>query len=283
MKIDAVRSLLLAAELGSFSAAADQLGVPTSTISRRVAELEEELGSRILVRTGRGVRPADESREALVRLRDVLIAVDACYQPPSAMTRLRVTSPMEMGISLLPKLIPAFRQRHPDVIVEIRGDQRAVGLLEEDFDLAIRAGALVDSGYLARKLRSGRFVVVAAPALAGQIQTQRQLASAPFVEGPRPRLSGRWNGKPFDVRPPFVARVDTFTSALPLVLAGHALAAMPLHVAADLLVSGRLVEIAAAQLEEVDLNALYPRRHSRQQALFDFIDAVDGALGENPS
>ena len=283
MKIDAVRSLLLASELGSLSAAAEQLGVPTSTVSRRVTELEEELGSRILVGTGRGVRTADESREALARLRDVLVAVDACHQPPSPMTRLRVTSPLEMSISLLPRLLPAFRLRHPDVIVEIRGEARAVGLLEEDFDLAIRAGTLVDSGYLARKLRSDGFRLVAAPEMAAKIRTQRQLASAPIVEGPRPGLSGRWKGKPFNLRPPPIARVDTFTSALPMVLAGHALAAMPHHVVADLLASGRLVEISSAQLEEVALHALYPRRHRTQQALLDFIDAVEGALGEHPS
>ena len=96
MNVDAIRSLLLAAELGSFSAASEALGVPPSTVSRRVSELEADLGVRVLVRTGRGVRPIEEARSTLSRLRDVLVAVDACYEPPGPMRRLRVTSTLEM-------------------------------------------------------------------------------------------------------------------------------------------------------------------------------------------
>lgn len=281
MNIEAIRSLLLAVEFGSFSAASEQLGVPPSTVSRRVSELEGELGRTLLVRTGRGVRLAEEATQTLARLRDVLLAVDACYLPPAPMTRLRVTTTVEMSVSLLPSLLPAFREEFPEVLVEIRGKNRALGLIEEDFDLAVRAGVLVDSSYLSRKLPPNPFLVVAAPAIAAKIRSPMRLAATPVVEiaGPSPELSGHWKGKPFRIRSPSIARVDTFTAALPIVLAGHAYVATPPHVVADLLTRGGLVEIRSAQLDAVALHALYPRRHREQRALAMFIDLVESALG----
>lgn len=283
MNIEAIRSLLLTVEYGSFSAASEQLGVPPSTVSRRVSELEGDLGRTILVRTGRGVRLADDASRTMTRLRDVLLAVDACHLQPAPMTRLRVTSTVEMSVSLLPGLLPAFCEEFPEVTVEIRGKNRALGLIEEDFDLAFRAGVLADSSYLSRTLPSNAFLVVAAPAMAAKIQSPEGLASARVVEiaGPPSELSGRWKGKPFRIRSPSIARLDTFTAALPIVLAGHAYVATPPHVVADLLACGRLVEISPAKLDAVALHALYARRHREQRALGAFIDLVASALAQH--
>jgi len=186
---------------------------------------------------------------------------------------------------LLLGLLPAFREAFPEVVVEISGNNRTLGLIEEDFDLAVRAGVLADSSYLSRKLPSNPFIVVAAPAMAAKIRSPAGLASTPFVEiaGPPPELSGRWKGKPFRIRSPSIAKLDTFTAVLPIVLAGHAYVATPPHVAADLLASGRLVEISSAQLDAVGLHALYPRRHREQRALAKFIDLIASALGDAPA
>jgi DNA-binding transcriptional LysR family regulator len=283
MNIEAIRSLVLTVESGSFSAASEQLGVPPSTVSRRVGELEADLGRTILVRTGRGVRVAQDASETMARLRDVLMAVDACHLQPASMTRLRVTSTVEMSVSLLPSLLPAFCKEFPEVVVEIRGKDRAIGLIEEDFDLALRAGVLADSSYLSRELPSNSFLVVAAPEMAAKIQSPEELASTPVVEiaGPAPELAGRWQEKPFRIRSPSIAKLDTFTAALPIVLAGYAYVATPPNVVANLIASGRLVEISQVELDAVALHALYPRRHREQQALATFIDLVALALAEH--
>ncbi len=280
MKIDAIRALLLAAELGSFSAAGKQLGVPPSTVSRKVSELEKDLGRPVLVRTGRGVTVAPEARDALARLRDVLSAVEACYHLPTPLKHLRVTAPVEMGISLLPSLLPEFRTAFPDVVVEVRGENRALGIVEESFDLAIRAGKLSDSNFLFRTLPPHPFVVVATPAVAESIRTLEQLAAVPTIEvaGPPTGLIGRWKGEPFSLRPPSVAKVDSFSAAIPLVLAGHAYAAMPLHVIRDHLTEGRIKRIPEVELNAPPLHAVYPRRHRHQLALTSFIDAVASEL-----
>ncbi|MDJ0841505.1 MAG: LysR substrate-binding domain-containing protein [Acidobacteriota bacterium] len=192
------------------------------------------------------------------------------------MPRIRVTAPVEMSMSLLPRVLPEFGTQFPDVFVEINGLNRNLGLIEEGFDLAIRAGALVDSSYLSRKLPSDRFRLVAAPKMAAGIQSAAQLAVTPCVEvaGPPPELSGYWNGERFSVRSPAVAKLDSFTAALPLVLSGKAYAVMPKHVAGDYLADGKLHELTAVRLDEITLHALYPRRHRKQPALSTFIDMV---------
>jgi len=281
VNVDAVRSLFLAIELGSFSAAGAQLGVPPSTVSRRVSDLEAHLDGRLLVRTGRGVRPAEEASETLSRLRDVLIAVDACYVPLQPISRLRVTAPSEMAISLLPALLPRFAASHPGVHVEVYGSDRTVGLIEERFDLAIRAGPLADSSYLAKPLRAAPLVIVAAPAMAEGLRSAEDLAGTPTVRvGSSPAvLTGQWDGEPFSTAAPSVARVDSFTAAVPLALAGHGWIVAPPHVVAQEVASGRLAVVQAARFDEAVLHALYPRRHRKQAALHEFIALVSEALG----
>lgn len=276
MNIEAVRSLLLALDLGSLSAAASRLGVPPSTVSRRVQELEADVGHPLVVRTARGIRPVPQSQASISRLRDVLQAVDACYAQPAPLRRLRVTAPTETAISLLPALLPAFRRAFPEVVVEIRGDDRVVGLVEGDFDLALRTGSLPDTSHLSRRIPSAAFVVVAGPALAGRLHGIEDLAAAPTVEvaGPPPGLEGRWSGTPFRIRSPAVARVDSFTAALPLVLAGDAYLAAPPHLVRAPIATGQVVALEPVALDEVPVHALYPRRHRGQAAVTAFIDCI---------
>ena len=280
MNIDAIRALLLAAELGSFSAASKQLGVPPSTVSRKVSELEKDLGRPVLVRSGRGVTVASEAQDTFAQLREVLLAVEACYQLPAPLKYLRVTSPVEMGFSLLPSLLPEFRAAFPEVVVEIRGESRVLGIVEEGFDLAIRAGKLGDSNCLFRRFSPNPFFAVASPAVAENIRSVEQLAVVPTIEaaGPTPGLIGRWNGEPFSIRSPSVAKFDSFSAAIPLILAGHAYAAMPLHVVRDHLTEGRLKRIPEVELDAPPLHAVYPQRHRHQSAISSFIDAVASEL-----
>ncbi len=278
MNIDAVRSLLLALDLGSLTAAAARLEVPPSTVSRRVRELENELGHEVLARTGRGVRPA--APETIAKLRDVLHAVDACYEQPPPISRLRVTAPVQMAMTLLPSVLPGYHERFPHVVVVLRGDDRLVGLVEEEFDLAFRGGALPDSNYLSRILPSKPFVVVAAPQLAARIDGVSALEQTSTVEvaGPPPGLSGTWDGTPFRLRSSAIARVDSFTAALPLVLAGHAYMSAPYDVVVDLVRDGDLVQLDGIRLDRGPVRALYPRRHRTQAAVMGFIDAVTDVI-----
>lgn len=147
-------------EARSFTGAGKQLGMPRSTVSRRIAELERRLGARLLHRTTRKLRLTDVGSRYYERCASGLEAIEqaeACVRAASDQPRgrIRITAPFSMESHLGPALT-AFLARYPDVNVEVELAQRMVDLIGEDFDLAIRAtGHLPDSTLVARQLSTG--------------------------------------------------------------------------------------------------------------------------------
>jgi DNA-binding transcriptional LysR family regulator len=153
-------------QAGSFSAAARQLGAPKSTLSRKVSELEERLGSRLLQRTTRKLGLTDAGRiyfdHAARIVAEAQIAEQAVgHLQASPRGLLRVTTPLSFVV--LPPLVSAFAKKYPDVQLDIVCSDRRVDLVDENFDVAIRTGALADSSLVARPLGTFKRVVVAAP------------------------------------------------------------------------------------------------------------------------
>lgn len=147
-------------EARSFTGAGKQLGMPRSTVSRRIAELERRLGARLLHRTTRKLRLTDVGSRYYERCAKGLTAIDeaeACVRATSDVPRgrIRMTAPHAMDAQLGPTLT-AFLRTYPEVSVEVELAQRMVDLVGEGFDLAIRAtGHLPDSTLVARQLSSG--------------------------------------------------------------------------------------------------------------------------------
>jgi DNA-binding transcriptional LysR family regulator len=167
--LNAVTAFVKVVEHQSFRAAARALEIPKSTISAKVAALEAELGARLLERTTRSLRLTEAGRAyhqrvapALEALADAAQVVEELNEGPSG--RLRVTTTVEGGQILLGPLVAEYLRRHPAVEVQIHLADRQVDLIEEGFDLALRAGPLPDSTLIARKLSlPGRFRVYASP------------------------------------------------------------------------------------------------------------------------
>jgi DNA-binding transcriptional LysR family regulator len=161
--------LVKVVETGSFRGAARALGMPKSSVSRRVAELEDHLKVRLLQRTTRRVALTDAGRvyfdraaAAVLGLEDAERAArDLQVEPQGA---LRLTAPVNFGLLMLPQLLADFLLAHPKVRVEVELSDRHVDLIEERFDVAIRAGALRDSSLVAHRLSSAQQRVVASPA-----------------------------------------------------------------------------------------------------------------------
>jgi DNA-binding transcriptional LysR family regulator len=152
---------------GSFTKAAAALGMPKSTVSRKVSELEERLGSRLLQRTTRALSLTDVGRtyydycaRIVAEVEEAERAVSSLQDSPRGL--LRVTAPVNM--SFLGPIVSEFLQRYPEVQMELFCTQRSVDLIEERYDLGIRAGVLADSTLIARSLGSVRWFVVATPA-----------------------------------------------------------------------------------------------------------------------
>jgi DNA-binding transcriptional LysR family regulator len=156
--LDAVRVFAEVVSAGGFTAAARALGLPKSSVSRRVAALEARLGARLLQRTTRRVSLTDvgevyyaRAARALAELRDAEAALSDLQDAPRGV--LRLTAPNDFGQDLLSGLSKVYRQTHPQVSLVVELDNRRVDLVAEGFDLAIRASAqLDDSSLVARKL-----------------------------------------------------------------------------------------------------------------------------------
>lgn len=156
-------------EANSFSEAARRLEMPTSTVSRRIAELEEALGVRLIERSTRSLRLTDVGSEVLEHAqRSVEIgeAIDniASNHLSKVSGTLRVSAPPSISDSLLAPLVNAFQISYPDVRVQIFITERIVDQIAEGVDLAFRVGELEDSSLVARRLLTYRHQLVASPA-----------------------------------------------------------------------------------------------------------------------
>jgi len=144
-------------ELSGFANVARERRVPTSTVSRAVSRLELALGVRLVQRTTRTMMPTDEGRlfyedvaPALTVVRNAARGLEGAGGSPRG--RLRVSAPHDVGATFLPPLIVEFAERHSLVTIELELSSRMVNLVEEGFDLAIRAGPLSESSLVSRRV-----------------------------------------------------------------------------------------------------------------------------------
>jgi len=154
-------------DAGSFTEAASRLGITKSAVSKQVAELEKRHGVELLHRTTRSLRVTEAGRFVLRAARDMVAAAEAALEvlaeerdEPRGV--LRITAPIGLGESLVAPRLAEFLAAHPRVSVELSLSDERTHLVDDRFDLAIRAARLADSSFVARKLAEVPLVVVAA-------------------------------------------------------------------------------------------------------------------------
>lgn len=213
LQLGSIELFCLAAETGSFTAAAAEAGITPAAVSRSVARLEERLGVRLFVRTTRQMRLTEggrsyfeQCRQALTQLVDAERAVTGGQSTPSGRLRISVPTPFA-HYRLLPRLAE-FRRRYPQVQVDIHVSNRNIDFADEGYDLAIRGREPADSSLVARRLEDAELVVVATPEYlqrAGTPRTPEDLASHDCIQfelpstGRKVPWSFRVNGKPVEV------------------------------------------------------------------------------------
>lgn len=180
MDLDSVRVFIKVAELGSFTRAAQQLGLSKARASVRVNQLEAELGSRLLQRTTRAVRPTADGEQFLVRARRLVLDADelvGLFQSPSNLRgRVRVDMPVNLARNFVIPRLPEFLAAHPQLEVLLSTTDRRVDLVREGFDCVLRVGLLADSGLVVKKLGTLPLVNCASPAYLLRYGTPRSLA-----------------------------------------------------------------------------------------------------------
>jgi DNA-binding transcriptional LysR family regulator len=226
---------------GTLVGAARELGVPKSTISRRISRLEEHLDVHLVHRDGRNWVLADEGRELYDRVSAAVDTLDVAVQAAResmAMPRgrIRLTAPPDLGRMLLVKELAAFGKLYPDISFELELTNRYVDLVQEGFDLCVRAGpgpqTASAQNLIARTLMASKLQLAGSPSWAAQVESIEDLAQVPFVlfrsdgQGQTLRLESK-RGRMHDV--PVTGRfvVDDYTSMAELVATGVGLGLMP--------------------------------------------------------
>ncbi len=226
-------------EQGGFTAAAKLMSLPKSSVSRAVSLLEEELGVRLLQRSTRNVRLTDAGSAFYERASRGIAGVEEAAAAVADMHgalrgTIRITAPADAGTWLLEPAIATFVLAHPGVQVEVSLTQRLVDLVEEGFDLALRAGRLRDGALIARKLAIGEQGLFASPSYLARKEaptTIAQLAAHDCVLFRPIRGRSTWvlagpNGEEsVEVTGP--VSVDDFTFLRSAVLSGVGIGLLP--------------------------------------------------------
>jgi DNA-binding transcriptional LysR family regulator len=179
MDLESVRIFVKVADLASFTRAAEQLGVPKSRVSLHVKSLEDELGSRLLQRTTRVVRPTPDGEQFLARARSLVDEADdlsTMFQATSTLRgRVRIDLPTAFARNLVIPRLPDFMALHPHLDLIVSTTDRRVAIAREGFDLVLRIGALGDSGLTAKRLGLLPMMNCASPAYLRKFGTPRSI------------------------------------------------------------------------------------------------------------
>lgn len=241
----------------SFSEAARRLKMPLASVSRRVADLEAELGVRLLERSTRSLRLTEVGAEVLEyadRSLEICDAVDSIVSNHKATVSgvLRLSAPPNLSESLLTPLLCAFRASYPNVRVQALITERHVDHIADGVDLAFRVGVLKDASLVARRILSYRHQLVASPAYLKRIDPPNKpsdLLGHTMITFSywKPETSFTFvhvNGKERETVTfvPYLSMND-FAGLTPALLAGEGIGDLPPIVQPELVRDGRLVEV----------------------------------------
>jgi len=288
---DSLRRLIYFAsvvETGSFTAAADRLGITKAVVSQQVARLEREFRTSLLVRTTRKVQPTEAGQlfyqRCALLLRDAESAFDELAEgsaEPSG--TLRLTAPFDYGINVVVPAIAAFARRYPACKVDAVFSDQTLDMSAGGIELAIRVGWLADSSRQARRIGSFRQVLVAPPALArqvGRVAHPRDLEVLPFVANTALREPCTWTFSHGEKEREVVKMtaslfLDATLAVREAVVQGAGLAVMPEFVIADDLAKRRLVEVLPRwQLPSGGIHAVFPATQFRPAKVRAFVDLL---------
>lgn len=283
-------------EAGSFSRAADRLGIGKSLVSRRVSELEKHLGTQLLQRTTRSLSLTSHGKaffeQAIRILGDLDEAEQAVMDDAGALRgRLRVAAPLSFGLHHLGSAINAFLSDHPGIELDLDLNDRQVDLVEEGFDMAIRIGELPDSTLIARRLGAAHFATCASPSYLekhGRPDHPDELAGHVGLHYTNTTTAEAWRFDGLDRDPPTAIpgirlRVNNGDALAAAAVAGLGIVNLPTFIVADALRRGELVAILRDyRRPPIGIHALYPPGRLTPRRLRVFSDYLQGRFGETP-
>jgi DNA-binding transcriptional LysR family regulator len=291
----ALRLYTRVARLGSFSAAARECGLSQSQASRIVADLEAELGVRLLSRTTRAVVPTDVGGEFLARIEPILADLDeaehSVREGGELRGLLRMSMPTSFGIrDVIPRLA-AFAERHPRLRIQFQLGDRRHDLVREAVDVAIRLGRLSDSTATAKLIAMIPRVAVASPeylARNGAPETPDELVRHRIVAGPAAAVPTAWrferHGQQSEIKLEAHFSTDENEGAIAAASAGFGITSTSFWACRRELEAGGLVRLLPEwTLAGIPVHAYFPMGRATRAAARAAIDHLVAAFRHDPS
>jgi DNA-binding transcriptional LysR family regulator len=282
-------------ETRSFTGAAELLGLPKSTVSRKLAQLEERLGVRLVQRTTRKLALTDIGEAYYQRCQRIVADVAAAEQLVTDMQatprgRLRLTAPIDISSAYLGDIVAAFIAVHPEVNVEIEATDRIVDLIEDGFDLAVRFGPMPESTLIAVRLCGINGILCAAPnylARRGRPRTIEELdlhERVLFTPSSRVQTWSLISGdSSYEFSRPAHFASNNFSAVRDVVLAGGGIAVMSDFMVADDIRTGLLSHVMPEWVTRPnDVHAVYPARQNLPPRLALFLEHLTKSLNPPP-
>lgn len=275
-------------ETGSFTAAAERLGITKAVVSQQVAKLESEFRTSLLVRTTRKVQPTEAGQAFYLRCALILReAEDAFDELAEGSTEpsgtLRLTAPFDYGIGIVVPVIAAFMQRYPACKVDAILSDQMLNIMSGNFELAIRVGWLAETGLQARKIGTFRQLLVASPAMAPQVAQltgPEDITKLPFVANTALRDHLRWHFslnelERQDVTVQASVFLDATLAVRGAVCHGMGLSVLPDFAVEDDLAAGRLIQVLPQwRLPTGGIHAVFPAARFRPAKVRAFVDLL---------
>jgi DNA-binding transcriptional LysR family regulator len=282
-------------ETRSFTAAAEQLGLPKSTVSRKLAQLEERLGVRLVQRTTRKFALTEIGEAYFTRCQRIVADLQAAEQLVTDMQatprgRVRVTAPIDLSMRYLGAIVADFLSKHADINVELEASDRIVDLIEEGFDVGVRIGPLPESTLIARRLVTIDATLCAAPSYLerrGTPTTIDELEEHDRVLFTPSARTQSWtlinNDATFEFGRPARFASNNVGAVHGATLAGGGVALLTDFMVARDIANGALVPLLPDwRGRAIDVHAVYPARQNLPPRLALFLDHLGQAMNPPP-
>lgn len=286
-------------EHGGFSAAGRALNMPKSRLSKRVSQLEERLGVRLLQRTSRRFAVTEAGERFYRHVESMVGEARAAFEDLESMRGepcgvVRMSCPVSLAQSLLAPLLPRFLDRHPRVRLNLLASNRRVDVIGEGFDVAVRVRDKLDTDaqLVARSFGANRVVLVASPqflAEHGEPKAPEDLAALPVLSMFEQEGDQAWElfdrncaAQRVQVKPRLVC--GEFRVLIEAALAGSGIAWLPESACVEELRSGRLKQLLPEWgLPQGILHIVYPSRRGMLPAVRALVDFLVEALEHSPA
>ncbi|MCP8690164.1 LysR family transcriptional regulator [Marinobacterium sedimentorum] len=262
-----------AASLGSFTAAARDLSVSPSAISKSVQRLEQHFELKLFSRTTRSLTLTPEGRDLYERALRILREVEDIDQAAMASRAepsgtIKVTAPLPIGLNILAPAIPRFRERYPKLAIDLRLGDQFSDIIEQGIDVAVRVGNLADSRLISKTLGPHRVAAFASPAYLARRGTPLELSDLAQHEcvNFRYQSSGqalRWpfsvGGRTVELSPDSSVVIDASDAVAAMLAAGGGIGISPTYVAAPYVARGELQPLfPQCAVDRFAITALWP-------------------------